>query len=537
VHGLRQIAFGNGTVTAFAHDRRGRIEGIATAARQGQSAPTPVYAQRLQYDAGGRIVAIHRDGKEERYQYDGFDRLVQADTPIESRRFAYDAVGNRTAVWEPPPQPTASHTGLQTPPPRQTLSYQPKSNRLVEMRYGATAAAATSGVTRHDDANGSPVAIGSRRYLHGVTGRLVEVSEAGKPLGRYRYNVDGERIAKATDEGATYFLYANNKLVAEADARGHIVKRYLYLGHTPLAMIETQRTPMSDRGWQNAQPFFWQRLLQPAITALTGRGEPPSSVASVRTTFLHADHLGTPRIATDVQQRLVWRASYEAFGSAAVKEDPDGDGHRTRINLRLPGQFFDSETGRHYNLLRDYDPSIGRYVESDPIGLHGGINTYAYVGGDPLNYIDPDGLCPCGNVVDLIQMARGDRRDWSYGADRSDANSGFGPNTYKCNLFVDEQYESVGYNLPNIGGGALSRARGRYPPGAQSLSNPNYSVPGWPIVSGSAQPGDLVADRGHVGIVTGAGRTISASPNGVVENNWGFRPGQTPIVRRCTCLQ
>ncbi|MEF8716706.1 MAG: Ig-like domain-containing protein [Candidatus Accumulibacter necessarius] len=111
--------------------------------------------------------------------------------------------------------------------------------------------------------------------------------------------------------------------------------------------------------------------------------------------YLHADHLGTPRVATDESQTVVWRnpPTTEPFGMALPEEDPDGDGRVTTINLRFPGQYFDQETQAHYNYFRDhYFPELGRYGQSDPIGLAGGINTYGYAKGKPLSYSDPLGL-------------------------------------------------------------------------------------------------------------------------------------------------
>ncbi|MFZ6844166.1 RHS repeat-associated core domain-containing protein [Undibacterium sp. RuTC16W] len=109
---------------------------------------------------------------------------------------------------------------------------------------------------------------------------------------------------------------------------------------------------------------------------------------------IQSDHLNTPRVITDSTGAEVWRWDSAPFGETVANENPQNTGvaNNFSFNLRFPGQYFDKETGLHYNYFRDYDPSTGRYVQSDPIGLGGGINTYGYVGGNPVNSIDPDGL-------------------------------------------------------------------------------------------------------------------------------------------------
>ncbi len=114
--------------------------------------------------------------------------------------------------------------------------------------------------------------------------------------------------------------------------------------------------------------------------------------AETKLLYVHSDHLGTPQVLTDNGQKVVWKANYAPFGEAQVDEDPDGDGVVVEMPLRFPGQYYDRETGYHYNYFRDYDPTLGRYLQSDPIGLQGGINTYGYVYQNPLRYIDPLGL-------------------------------------------------------------------------------------------------------------------------------------------------
>ena len=114
--------------------------------------------------------------------------------------------------------------------------------------------------------------------------------------------------------------------------------------------------------------------------------------------YVHNDPLGTPQALTDETGAVVWTAIYDPFGKATTNEDPDGDGNSVTLNVRFPGQYYDSETGLHYNTFRTYDPTTGRYLEADPIGQRGGINIFLYAENNPIRNIDPLGLCP-GCVV------------------------------------------------------------------------------------------------------------------------------------------
>jgi RHS repeat-associated protein len=109
--------------------------------------------------------------------------------------------------------------------------------------------------------------------------------------------------------------------------------------------------------------------------------------------YVYADHLHAPRVLTRASdQQMVWRWDHaDPFGLTPPDENPSGLGAFT-YNLRFPGQVFDKETNNHYNYFRNYDPQTGRYVQSDPIGIEGGINTYSYVNMNPLRTIDQYGL-------------------------------------------------------------------------------------------------------------------------------------------------
>jgi RHS repeat-associated protein len=116
-------------------------------------------------------------------------------------------------------------------------------------------------------------------------------------------------------------------------------------------------------------------------------GDTPIAVLAGTAIYnIHTDQLNTPRLLTAaVDGTVAWSWDPEPFGNS----QPSGT---LTFNLRFPGQYHDKETGLYHNGFRDYDPSTGRYIESDPIGLAGGLNTYSYVGGNPLDRVDPHGL-------------------------------------------------------------------------------------------------------------------------------------------------
>jgi RHS repeat-associated protein len=166
--------------------------------------------------------------------------------------------------------------------------------------------------------------------------------------------------------------------IGDYDANGHAIQEAIWLGDQPVGLL-----------------------------AMIG--------GSTRLFHVEADALGTPRAVIDPTRGAVgtvvwrWDLSGEAFGNDKPDEDPDGDDTLFVLDMRYPGQQFDSATGFSYNYFRDYEASTGRYVQSDPIGLNGGISTYGYVGGNSLTRMDPTGLNP------LVAVYRAGTTGWRIG--------------------------------------------------------------------------------------------------------------------------
>jgi RHS repeat-associated protein len=145
---------------------------------------------------------------------------------------------------------------------------------------------------------------------------------------------------------------------------------------------------------QKSSAQYWIWLDGLPLAQIDFRYNTSGAVTSTNKYYLHSDHLNTPRLATSQTQTLLWSWDSDAFGLGTPNGDVDGDGVVVDIPLRFPGQIFEAYSNLNYNYFRDYDPNTGRYVQSDPIGLQGGLNTYSYVMGNPLAFTDILGLAP-----------------------------------------------------------------------------------------------------------------------------------------------
>jgi len=355
----RAVSRTQGALTSqFQYDPMGRM--LAQMAGRMESTPgsDPTIARRYEYDVTGNLLSINDNRKGRKtYRYDAIGRIIHAVQPDLVERFAFDPAhnlldttvsgagrveGNRLKVFEDKRYDYDAHGNL-------TEKLSGKHTR-IQLEWNAAHQLVESTTTRHADEETSTV-------------QTVQ----------YAYDPFGRRISKRDAFGTTRFIWDGNRLLCES--RGQWARTYAYepLSFVPLAQVDT----------------------------VTEQGAPGAARSSVH--YLHTDHLGTPNEMTDQDGTLTWAAAYQTWGNVVLLVNPETgpldcasaastqQALATAQPIRFQGQYYDAETGLHYNRFRYYDADCGRFVSLDPIGLAGGNNMYQYAA-NPVAWIDPLGL-------------------------------------------------------------------------------------------------------------------------------------------------
>ena len=333
--------YGNGLTLSHHYDQDYRLQGIEV------SGINPVLERTYSYDPVNNITAIINPlntGKNQSFGYDALNRLTSAQGIYGLLGYTYDAVGNRL---------THSHddgTALH----HDTYSYATDSHRLLGIsRLTDNQPTGTRSFTYDNTGNrltGTTEDGSTQTHTYNHANRMDSVSVDSTAAATYAYNPLGQRVSKTLSNNTQeiYDYDEAGQLISVTDANGNPQWEYIYFNNQPVAFI-----------------------------------------ANSTIYYIHTDHLATPQVVTDQNQQVVWMGDYQPFGKPT---DTNSETNSIELYSRFPGQYLDNETGLYYNYFRDYDPSIGRYIQSDPIGLNGGMNTYAYVGGNPHKYSDPLGL-------------------------------------------------------------------------------------------------------------------------------------------------
>ena len=258
--------------------------------------------------------------------------------------------------------------------------------------------------------------MGLRSFGWDSLGRLKTVRRNGQELAGYGCDSQNRRVRKSVGAKTTYYLYdLESRLIAEIAGSGRVLREYVWLGQEPVALLEYE--------------------LRPGLY------------------YYINDHLGTPQRLITGEGTVVWQAAYLPFGRTQAQLGT------VQNNLRFPGQYYDAETGLHYNWHRYYDPETGRYLSPDPIGLEGGLNLYAYMENDPVNWVDPWGLFSVfdlwpghpeyeGSPLGCERFCK-DRREY-YGV-YIPAPKGKVGDICKCKK-CEDQYENPGHHDPSNSG-------------------------------------------------------------------------------------
>ena len=338
---LNELTFGNGRSLSKTYDGDYAIDSVASSDPNG-------LVLDFSTDVMGNITAasntLGASTPTRQYDYDALYRLTEVRDASNAvlEHYAYSKTGDRT-------QRTLAG---QAP---QSYAYVPGTHRLASIDGQARSYDANGNTTLNPDALSSAFIYDDRNRLSQIPG----VSSA-----QYRYNARGERVGKLHTMG----YLGGNERISAYDEQGKL-----------MSYVDYRINNLGKRTLAGSHDLVY---LDDLPVALLGKGA---------TRYLETDHLGTPRLASNAKTGTTdwqWDFLGDGFGANdASVIDADAD-----LPLRYPGQQYDAESGLHYNYFRDYEPGTGRYVESDPIGLLAGMNTYSYALNNPIFWSDGLGL-------------------------------------------------------------------------------------------------------------------------------------------------
>jgi RHS repeat-associated protein len=469
---LATITYPSGLVVAYSRDDMGRITAV-NATNPATSLSIPVVSAISTLPFGPHSSMTYGDGALETRSYDLDYRLTNLaaswGNPLQSLSYAYDANSNVLSITD----------GV-TPANSQTFAYN-KINRLNQATGGYGGLAYTydlvgnclsqtttiSAVQTYSYAGGSnrllqttlPGSTPSHQFTYSPTGNVVQDIRSGAPytlsynqanrlatfgsdsstLGAYAYDAFGQRLTKAVSAGTTLYQY---------DLAGHLIEES--------DVTAGPATVRADYIYLDDQPV--------------GLYVPSSGML-----FYHSDRLGTPQLLTDANKGIDWIGNYQPFGPVTISSS-------ITQNLRLPGQYADAEIGWSHNGFRTYAQGLGRYVESDPIGLNGGLNTFAYAKGNPTSRIDPYGLTDYSPnwTQALLDQAYNSATDQSWGGLGGTLNifmnsKGMGPYDFSWN---EHEHDRFCVNGQWMNAGEFGNYVAGYQAGALDAQYPNLPPEG-----------------------------------------------------------
>ncbi len=333
---LISMTYPSGKVLSFSYNTNGQVTGV--------SVNGTTLINNITYEPFGPADSWHQaNGATYSREFDQDGKIVGISiggTVPETVNISYDAAGRIIQVSNPSaPSITIKNESAE-------LSYYILNNQLLLSQSTYSATNITSKLYEYDE-SGNITSDGYLNFSYDGLGRLIQVADNNSQTTQYLFNGFGQRVAK----DSRVFVYDEiGHLIGEYGGDGSVVQETVWLDDLPVAVL-----------------------------------------TKVGNYYINPDQIGSPSTITNSNGVVVWRWDHDPYGRILPNQNPNNLGTFT-YNPRFPGQYYDQESGLHYNWHRFYDPTTGRYIAADPIGLAGGINLYGYVGGDPILKFDPLGL-------------------------------------------------------------------------------------------------------------------------------------------------